>query len=239
VGAVEGGRALAAPAGPAGLVPGAVLGGRYRLEAAAGGGGMGTVYRATDLHTGGPVAVKVPHPHLARRPVTRERLRREAYLAAVLTSPRVVRVLDLAEHEGVPFLVTELVAGEALGDRLRREGRLPPAEALAIAREVALALAAAHARGILHRDLTPGNVMLAEGRVKLMDFGVAAGAGLPELTEPGGFVGTPAYAAPERFLGGGAGGPGPARRRPGGRAGARRCGAPPRPAPAPGRRRRR
>jgi non-specific serine/threonine protein kinase len=182
-------------------VDGTVLADRYLLTDELGSGGMGTVYRATDLRTGGPVAVKVPHPYLARDPVFRERLRREAQLAAALTSPRVVRVVDLDEHEGVPYLVMEYVGGETLAERLRRAGPFPVAEAVAIAVEVSRALEAAHALGIVHRDLAPRNVKLVDGQVKVLDFGIAQAAGMAELTPPGGFAGTPAYSAPERTSG--------------------------------------
>jgi non-specific serine/threonine protein kinase len=158
---------------------------------------MGAVYRATDLRTGGPVAVKALHPALARDPVARERLRREAQAAAVLTSPRVVRVVDLACAGEAPFLVLEYVAGETLQARWRREGRLAPGPALAVVREVARALEEAHAQGIVHRDLTPRNVMLADGQVKVLDFGIARVQELPGLTAPGALLGTPAYAPPE------------------------------------------
>ena len=176
---------------------------RYLLGQALSAGGSGTVYRATDLRTGGPVAVKLPHPALARDPVHRERLRREALLAASLTSPRVVRVLDLGEHAGTPFLVLEYVAGETLHDRLHREGPLPLREALVIVLEVARALEAAHALGIVHRDLKPQNIILTDGQVKVLDFGIAHAEGLAELTLTGSFVGTPHYCAPEQAAGGG------------------------------------
>ena len=176
---------------------------RYLLGPALSAGGSGTVYRATDLRTGGPVAVKLPHPALARDPVHRERLRREALLAASLTSPRVVRVLDLGEHAGTPFLVLEYVAGETLHQRLHREGPLPLREALVIVLEVARALEAAHTLGIVHRDLKPQNIILTDGQVKVLDFGIANAEGLAELTLTGSFVGTPHYCAPEQAAGGG------------------------------------
>jgi non-specific serine/threonine protein kinase len=182
-------------------VDGTILADRYLLTEEIGTGGIGTVYKATDLRTGGPVAVKAPHPFLARDPAFRERLRREARLAAALTSPRVVRVVDLDEHEGVPYLVLEFVAGETLAERVRRGGALPVAEAVAIAREIARALEAAHSLGIVHRDLTPRNVKLVDGQVKVLDFGLAQAAGMAEFTPPGGFTGTPAYSAPERLAG--------------------------------------
>ena len=116
-----------------------------------------------------------------------------------LTSPRVVRVVDLDEHEGVPYLVMEFVAGETLAERVRRAGALPVAEAVAVAREIARALEAAHSLGIVHRDLTPRNVKLVDGQVKVLDFGMAQAAGMAEFTPPAGFSGTPAYSAPERI----------------------------------------
>src|SRR5215203_6088890 len=180
-----------------------ILADRYLLGPVLSSGGTGTVYRATDLRTGGPVAVKLPHPTLMSDPVHRERLRREALLAASLTSPRVVRVLDLGEHGGTPFLVLEYVNGETLQDRLQRQGRLSLSEALGITLEVARALEAANALGIVHRDLKPQNIILTEGQVKVLDFGIAHAEGLAELTVTGSFVGTPHYCAPEQAAGGG------------------------------------
>jgi predicted Ser/Thr protein kinase len=177
---------------------GTILGGRYRLAEEIGMGGMGVVYRAADLRTGGQVAVKIPHTALTRDPIYRERLRREAHLAAALTSPRVVRIIDLDDDAGVSFLVMEYVAGETLHDHLARQGRLAAPAALGIALEVARALEAAHELGIVHRDLKPQNIKLVDGQVKVLDFGIARTEGIPGLTGTGGFVGTPEYCAPER-----------------------------------------
>ena len=152
---------------------GKVLSGRYQLSEEIGVGGMGAVYRATDLRTGGTVAVKVPHLALARDPAYRDRLRREAQLAASLTSPRVVRVIDFDAHGGVPFLVMEYVAGETLADLLARRGRPAVREALTVALELTRALESAHACGILHQDLKPQNIKLVDGQVKVLDFGIA------------------------------------------------------------------
>ena len=182
---------------------GALLGDRYLLGESLGRGGMGTVFRATDLHTGGAVAVKLLDRLLVRDPVQHERLRREAEVTAALTSPRIVRVFDVGERDGVPFLVMEFVNGETLAQRLRRGGPLPTDEALGVALEVARALEAAHALGVVHRDLKPQNVMLADGLIKVVDFGIARADGLPGLTAPGTFVGTPAYGAPELAAGAG------------------------------------
>jgi non-specific serine/threonine protein kinase len=178
-----------------------LLAGRYLLVEEIGSGGMGTVYRSTDLRTGGPVAVKLLHPALARNAMYRERLRREAQIAASLTSPRVVRIVDLDEHEGIPFIVQEYVAGETLDRQLERDGKFPLLEALAIGREVARALEAAHAAGIVHRDLKPENIKLVDGQVKVLDFGIARADGIPSLTATNAWVGTVEFCAPERALG--------------------------------------
>src|SRR5215211_7592415 len=125
---------------------GTILANRYLLDAQIGAGGMGAVYRATDLRTGGAVAVKFLHAVFAGSGEFAERLQREAQLAASLTSPRVVRVIDLDTHGGAPFLVMEYVAGPTLQDLLDETGRLPPAEAVRIALEVARAGGGACAR---------------------------------------------------------------------------------------------
>lgn len=179
----------------------AILVGRYELGDPVGVGAMGTVYRAADRHTGGTVAVKVLHPTLAHDPKYVERLRREARLAAAITSPRVVRVTDFGEHDGAPFLVMEYVEGDTLADVLERRGPLLLPEALTVALEVTRALDAAHARGIMHRDLKPQNIKLVDGQVKVLDFGIARLEGDAGVTLTGAYVGTPAYSAPERLAG--------------------------------------
>src|SRR5262249_26333434 len=150
---------------------GMVLANRYLLGDEIGAGGMSTVYRATDLRTGGTVAVKIPHAFLVKDPENTRRLQREAQIAAALQSPRVVRGLDLDMHEGVPFLVMEYVAGETLADYLRLGEQLSLTDALTITLEVAYALSAAHQRGVVHRDLKPQNIKLVDGQVKVLDFG--------------------------------------------------------------------
>src|SRR5215218_4603445 len=133
------------------LTPGAILANRYLLQQELGRGGMGAVYAATDLRTGGRVAVKLLHPALAPTAEAVERLRREAQIAASLTSPRVVRIVDLDTDpaSGATFLVQEFVAGETLADALERRGAFPLAEALHLVGEIARALSAAHAAGIV------------------------------------------------------------------------------------------
>src|SRR5882762_4458655 len=139
----------------ANMLSGTLIADRYRLSEPLGKGGSGTVYRAIDLRTGGTVAVKILHPAFAHEPEYTARLRREAVLAASLTSPRIVRVTDVGEHAASPFLVMEFVSGPTLQDRLIEQGRLSVDEALAIGLEVARAMVAAHAGGVVHRDLKP------------------------------------------------------------------------------------
>jgi serine/threonine-protein kinase len=182
-------------------VQGKILSNRYVITDELGIGGMGCVYHAVDLRTGGEVAVKVPHTFLARNPQFIERLRREAQIAASLYSPRVVRVVDLDTHEGLPYLVMEYVPGETLADLLKARGRLTIEESLSIALEVARALEAAHAKGIVHRDLKPQNIKLVDGEVKVLDFGIAKAEGFANVTQASVFMGTPEYAAPESVEG--------------------------------------
>jgi serine/threonine-protein kinase len=183
------------------VVPtGTILSNRYLILRELGSGGMGSVYEATDLRTGGTVAVKTLHPHLARDAQFISRLRREAQIAAAIRTRRAVKVIDLDEHEGLHYLVMEYVTGENLSDRLERVGRLPLDEALAIALDVARALEGAHAVGVVHRDLKPQNVRLTEdGEVKVLDFGIARIADQPGITTTNVFTGTPEYCAPERM----------------------------------------
>ena len=182
------------------FVPGTLLGGRYRVVALLGAGGMGEVYRADDLRLGQTVALKLLPPDVAGDPARLGRFRDEVRLAREVTHPGVCRVHDLGEAEGLTFLTMEFVDGEDLASLLRRIGRLPPDKALDIARQLCVALAAAHGRGILHRDLKPANVMLdGRGRVRVMDFGLA---GVAHAIERGDVAsGTPAYMAPEQSLG--------------------------------------
>lgn len=166
--------------------PGDILSARYLLNDELGAGGMGTVFRAVDLRTGGQVAVRVPHASLSRDRTFVERFRREAQVAAALHSPRVVMVTDYAEHEGLPYLVMEFVPGESLADRLSAGTALPAGEALSVALEVARALDAAHASGIVHGGLKPQNIRLtASGDVKVVNFGIARRASQPGITGDG------------------------------------------------------
>ncbi|WP_395572076.1 serine/threonine-protein kinase [Streptomyces sp. BK79] len=184
---------------------GRLIAGRYRLIAKLGHGGMGTVWRAKDETVDREVAVKEPRvpDHLPERERDNafERMRREARAAARLDHPAVVDVHDVAVVDGQPWIVMELVRGRSLGDALQ-EGTLGAREAARIGLEVLGALEAAHAAGVLHRDVKPDNVLLGRyDRVVLTDFGIAQIEGETNLTDTGGFVGSPEYIAPERVLG--------------------------------------
>lgn len=185
------------------LVPGTVLAGRFRIEALLGIGGMGVVYRAHDQTLGVPVAVKLLRPEVAMRPDALERFRQELLLARQVSSPHVVRIHDLAQHDGHWLISMDYVPGEGLDHRIDR-GPLPLDEALQIARQVALGLQAAHARGVVHRDLKPANVLVDhEGNAFISDFGVARSLASSGFTHAGlgGAMGTPDYLSPEQARG--------------------------------------
>ncbi|MEU7136178.1 protein kinase [Streptomyces sp. NPDC046261] len=185
---------------------GRVLAGRYRLLDELGRGGMGVVWRARDEALGREVAVKeVRAPAGLPEPDVRHlyaRLEREGRAAARISHHNVVTVHDVVEEEGRPWIVMELVRGLSLADLLLADGPLAPARAAYIGAEVLAALRGAHAVGVLHRDVKPGNVLIAnDGRVVLSDFGIAVIEGSSALTATGQLVGSPEYLAPERALG--------------------------------------
>jgi TolB-like protein len=185
--------------------------GPYEIVAPLGAGGMGEVFRAHDPRLQRDVAIKIIAAHRTADPAAVARMIRESRVVASLEHPNIVTIHDVGEDNGRFFVVTELIDGETLRERLRR-GPMPPREAIECAVAITSALAAAHGRGIVHRDLKPENVMLsAAGKVKVLDFGVAkiiasadaATVVAPTaLTEPGAAVGTPAYMAPEQLDGG-------------------------------------
>ncbi|HEY3006955.1 MAG TPA: serine/threonine-protein kinase [Micromonosporaceae bacterium] len=183
------------------------LGGRYRLVEQLGIGGMSVVWRGFDEVLGRQVAVKVLASQLAAAAPLRERLRAEAQAAARLSHPNITSVYDYGEASvdggpPVPYVVMELVDGESLATHLANAAALPWRTAVTVGAEVAAALAAAHARGIVHRDVTPANVMLTAAGAKVVDFGISALIGETDAGPDGSLLGTPAYLAPERLDGG-------------------------------------
>jgi eukaryotic-like serine/threonine-protein kinase len=176
-----------------------VIAGRYELQEELGRGGMGQVWLGFDQELDRPVAVKFQDQD---RQAGEARFEREAHAAAALSHPNIVRIYDYGAAEGRPFIVLEHIAGGTLADRLASGKALPDCDAEHIARDVAAALAHAHAHGIVHRDLKPSNILLdAEGRAKLGDFGIARSGEQSTLTEAGTMLGTAAYMSPEQATG--------------------------------------
>jgi hypothetical protein len=174
--------------------------GEYRLLEPLGRGGMASVYKVE--RRGEVCALKRPLPIFLEEPEFLERFLREAEIGRTLHHPNIIRILERGEVEGVPYLTMELLAGETVQARLKRQGTLPPLEATEIVTQVAEALDYAHSKGVVHRDLKPSNVMvLADGTVKVMDFGIARGRRFEGLTVTGAFLGSPEYVAPETIEG--------------------------------------
>jgi eukaryotic-like serine/threonine-protein kinase len=181
---------------------GRVLAGRYELGRVLGSGGMATVYLAGDRLLDRQVAVKVLDASCALDPLTVERFRAEACTAASLSHPNVVAVFDSGSDAGTHYLVMEYVPGQTLAQLLRRQGPLPPWWAAELTSQVCAALAAAHALGVVHRDVKPGNLLLGgDGRVKVADFGIATEAAAPAAPDDGKVLGTAAYVSPEQAQG--------------------------------------
>src|SRR3954449_8852840 len=181
---------------------GSVLGGRYRLIELLGQGGMATIYRARDNQLDRDVAVKLLRPEYGRDPDFGTRFRQEARAAGSLNHPNIVAVYDYGQDEAGPFIVMELIDGEDLSSVIRRTGALPPRQAARLTAEIARALGAAHARGIVHRDVKPGNVLLSrDGRVKVTDFGIARAVAEAQMTLPGTTLGSVHYFSPEQARG--------------------------------------
>src|SRR5580700_356481 len=182
------------------FIAGTLLGGRYRIIGLLGRGGMGEVYRATDLTLGQSVALKFLPVEAAGNTRLLERFAGEVRVARQVSHPNVCRVYDLGEIDGAPFISMEYVDGEDLSSLLPRIGRLPADKAVETARKICAGLAAAHDRGIIHRDLKPQNIMMNKrGEVVIMDFGLAAVA--EQLSGAEVRNGTPAYMAPEQLRG--------------------------------------
>ncbi|MEE2044855.1 serine/threonine-protein kinase, partial [Nocardiopsis tropica] len=187
--------------GPGDLT-GTVLSDRYRLEEQVGSGGMGTVWKATDTLLNRPVAVKLLHPSQMAEPTARERFRTEGRITAGLSHPGIAQVFDYGEEDGRAFLIMELVVGNPLSQVLRERGHLSPDQTLDFVCQAAKALAAAHARGVVHRDIKPGNLLVTpDGQLKLTDFGIARGDMSVTLTQTGMVMGTAQYISPEQASG--------------------------------------
>ena len=189
--------------------------GSYEITGAIGSGGMGEVYKAYDTKLGRDVAIKLLPEAFAHDPERLARFQREAKMLASLNHPNIATIHGLEQSGGTSYLVMELVSGETLAARIKREGAFPIEEAQRIAVQIAEALEAAHEKGIIHRDLKPANVKVTpEGRVKVLDFGLAkafaedSGQDLSQVptvtvmgTEEGKILGTPAYMSPEQARG--------------------------------------
>jgi serine/threonine protein kinase len=185
------------------ISPGVTLGGRYRLDERIAGGGMGDVWRGTDEVLGRTVAVKILLPALLDEPGFAERFRGEARTMATINHPGVVDVYDYGSDQQLAFLVMEYVEGDALSRTLSRVGRLTPGRTMALVAQAADALHAAHANGIVHRDVKPGNLLVRpNGTLVLTDFGIARSALVGQLTVAGSVLGTASYISPEQASGG-------------------------------------
>ncbi|MBZ5638442.1 MAG: serine/threonine protein kinase [Acidobacteriia bacterium] len=189
----------------ASLAEGSVFAGRYEIREPLGAGGTGEIFHAFDRIARTDVALKVLFPGATDRDL--DRLRRELRVVRSLQHPGILRVHDIGESDGLFFIVSELLRGESVASRIRREGRLAPDEAERILRGILEALGVAHDAGVIHRDIKPGNVFLAESagggppRIVLLDFGFARPVRETGLTATGRFVGTPEYCSPEQILG--------------------------------------
>ncbi|MFB6892946.1 protein kinase [Kitasatospora sp. NPDC056327] len=178
---------------------GRALNGRYELVEVLGVGGMATVWRGVDHVLGRQVAVKVLNGGLADDPRFAERFGREAQHAAMLVHPRIVMVFDSGVDQGAPYIVMELVQGRSLAVLLAQRPGLPVEQAVGIAAAVCEGLAHAHAAGLVHRDIKPGNIMITDdGGVKVVDFGIARAGSSHDLTQTASVLGTAAYLSPEQ-----------------------------------------
>src|SRR3954463_6523325 len=183
--------------------PGSLLGGRYEIIRVLGEGGMGAVYQARDRELDRLIALKVIRPELAGNAAILQRFKQELILARHVTHRNVVRIYDLGEADGIKFITMEYVDGEDLRSLLKLHGKLAAKEAVHIVEQVCRALEAAHAEGVIHRDLKPQNIMRdKQGRIVVMDFGLARSLEANGMTQTGALVGTLEYMSPEQALGG-------------------------------------
>jgi eukaryotic-like serine/threonine-protein kinase len=184
------------------LQPGDVLGGRFEILEILGEGGMGTVYKATDREVDHIVALKLIRPEMAEHPEILARFKQELLTARQVTHKNVIRIHDLSEVDGVKFITMEFVEGCDLRRLLLDNGKLPPEQAVEIVRQVCLALDAAHSAGVIHRDLKPQNIMKdQQGRILVMDFGLARSLKSDGMTQTGALLGTIEYMSPEQAMG--------------------------------------
>jgi eukaryotic-like serine/threonine-protein kinase len=185
------------------MLSGSVLGGKYRLEARIGEGGMAEVFRGLDVRLDRPVAIKILKPDLAKDPGFVERFQREAQAVARLNHPGIVSVFDSGSDDGTHYIVMELIEGRTLGEFLAGGGHLSADKSVEIAEHVCDALGAAHANGVIHRDIKPGNIIVdRRGVVKVTDFGIAHFATGPDtLAKTATVLGTAAYLSPEQAKG--------------------------------------
>jgi eukaryotic-like serine/threonine-protein kinase len=181
------------------LLPGTMLGGRYKILQMIGEGGMGAVYKAEDRELGRTVALKVIRPELASNPEILQRFKQEIVLASKVTDRNIIRIYDLGDADGIKFITMEFVEGEDFCNLLQRQSKLPAAEAVELMEQVVSGLRAAHRVGIIHRDLKPGNIMRAtDGRVLVTDFGLARSLQGDGMTRTGAMLGTMEYMSPEQ-----------------------------------------
>ena len=184
------------------LKQGTVLAGRYEILQLLGRGGMGAVYKARDTELDRIVALKLIRPELAKNPEILRRFKLELILARQVTHKNVIRIFDLGQSEGIKFITMDFVQGQDLRAILLVRGKFSPDEAARIMLQICRALEAAHAERVIHRDLKPQNIMLDQnGRVYVMDFGIARSAHLPGMTQTGALIGTPEYMSPEQARG--------------------------------------
>jgi eukaryotic-like serine/threonine-protein kinase len=184
------------------LQPGSVFANRYRIIKTLGEGGMGAVYKAQDLELEREVALKVIKPELSNNPEILQRFKQELILARQVTDRNIIRIFDLGESDGIKFITMEYVEGQNLHQLLKERGKLEAAEAVDIMEQATAGLAAAHREGIIHRDLKPGNIMRdVNGRVVVMDFGLARTISGDGMTRTGAMLGTIEYMSPEQAMG--------------------------------------
>ncbi len=207
-GAPQGWQVRAADAGatsdllPLAVKPGQVLGNRYEILQLLGEGGMGAVYKARDRALDRIVALKTIRPERASHPEILQRFKQELILARQVTHKNVIRIFDLGEAEGIKFITMDYIEGQDLKALMKQRGKFPPEEAIGIIQQVCRALQAAHAEGVVHRDLKPQNIMVdAQGKVSVMDFGIARSLEVTGMTQTGALMGTPDYMSPEQARG--------------------------------------